>query len=84
MKSQAIVIGGKAELNGNIHRIIFDKKNKKRVLEEFGISQYTYKNFFCQTGNQEECQIIENDRDNIYIKEAFNNKAQYEIFKGKL
>lgn len=72
------VIGGTVEIETKQCRIIFNAKNKKEVMKHFLISQSRFRNYFTETNNKEEVELIQNTPTKIFYKLAFDYS---DIFK---
>lgn len=77
------VIGGTVDYLGKQYRVIFNKKNKKKILEKFRISEYTYKGFFVETGNKEEISLVRQNPDGIYMRLKFNYNDEYKLLESE-
>lgn len=62
------VIRGTVEIETKQCRIIFNAKNKKEVMKHFFISQSRFRNYFTETNNKEEVELIQNNPTKIFYK----------------
>lgn len=73
--------GGSVNKNGKQYRVIFSSLNKKNVLEHFYISNNVFRNFFCETGNSEEVELLEKNKEGVFIKLNFDYKDDFKEYK---
>lgn len=74
------VIGGTVEIKSNQCRIIFNAKNKKEIMKHFLISQNRFKDYFTETSNKEEVDLIQGNPTKIFYKLAFDYSDVFKEF----